>query len=45
MPYTGYDDLYCEDCGKLIGWGEGDFNCTVTWCVECFTKKEQDVNA
>lgn len=29
------EKLHCEDCGVLIGYGQGDLNCCEFWCPAC----------
>ena len=29
------EELCCDQCGTLLAFGSGDFNCTSIICVEC----------
>lgn len=40
-----YEDLSCDLCGKLIGYGEGDLNCCKFLCAECMEKTPEAVPA
>jgi hypothetical protein len=39
---SAYDEeLWCVVCGKTLGFGHGDFNCTYIMCPECLAAGAQ----
>ncbi len=43
MPVLLNEELPCAECGEVLGWGEGDFNCTTMVCPKCLASKYRKI--